>query len=72
LEESDSEEDQLPPFIENVENALRREYNTYSEKFEFPINPAFFNSTNIRQPKKMQTLSSYLKDQGIASNHSQE
>ena len=35
--------------------------------FEIPINPAFFNSTNIRQPKKLQSLQSYLKDQGIAA-----
>ena len=72
IEEVDeSDDEKIPPFLENVENSLRKEYLNYSQKFEFPINPAFFNSTNIRQPTKMQTLSSYLKDRGIASNQSQ-
>ena len=62
MDTQESEEEKLQPFIGNVENALRKEYNTYSEKFEFPINPAMFNSTNIRQPPKMQSLSNYLKD----------
>lgn len=57
----------MPPFLENVEHALRREYNQFQRMFEIPINPSFFTSTNIRQPKKLQSLVSYLKDQGIAS-----
>ena len=70
-QDDESEEEKLPPFIGNVEGALHKEFNNYSQKFEFPINPAFFNSTNIRQPPKLQTLSSYLKDQGIASTLTQ-
>ena len=67
IDSSDIEEEKLPPFLGNVETHLKREYNQFQRMFEIPINPAFFKSTNIRQPKKLQSLQSYLKDQGIAS-----
>ena len=67
----ESEDEKQPPLIGSVETALRKEFMNYSQKFEFPINPAFFNSTNIRQPPKMTTLSNFLKDQGIATTLTQ-
>ena len=59
---SEYEEEKLPPFLGNVESQLHKEYNQFQRMFEIPINPAFFKSTNIRQPKKLQSLQSYLKD----------
>ncbi len=36
------------------------------DKFAFPINPAFFPSSVVKQPKKLVTLDAYCKDKDIA------
>ncbi len=36
------------------------------QKFEFPINPAFFHSSVVKQPKRLSSLDAYCKDNEIS------
>lgn len=36
------------------------------EKFNFPINPAYFPSTVIKQPQRLTSLENYCKDKDLA------
>ena len=42
-----------------------------SQKFDFPLNPAFFHSSVVKQPKKLSTLEAYCQDKDIAMTKQQ-
>eukprot|EP00347_Sterkiella_histriomuscorum_P021644 403333262 len=43
----------------------KEKYEELKQKFDFPINPAFFHSSVVKQPKRLVSIDSYCKENNI-------